>query len=62
MAPTEVLADQHFAGIKALLADLTVPGDADAGSLFEGLSQDRPLRVELLTNKVPAPARRKLHD
>jgi ATP-dependent DNA helicase RecG len=62
MAPTEVLAEQHFAGIRALLAELTVPGDADAGSLFEGLSQDRPLRVELLTNKVPAAARRKLHE
>jgi ATP-dependent DNA helicase RecG len=62
MAPTEVLADQHFAGIKALLADLRVPGDAEAGSLFEGLQEDRPLRVELLTNKVPAAARRKLAE
>jgi len=62
MAPTEVLAEQHFAGIRALLADLRVPGDAEAGSLFEGMSEDRPLRVELLTNKVPAAARRKLAE
>jgi ATP-dependent DNA helicase RecG len=62
MAPTEVLAEQHFAGISALLRDLTVPGDPDADSLFAGMAQDRPLRVELLTNKVPAAARRKLHD
>ena len=62
MAPTEVLAEQHFAGIKALLTDLSVPGDPDPNSLFAGQSEDRPLRVELLTNKVPAAARRKLAE
>jgi ATP-dependent DNA helicase RecG len=62
MAPTEVLAEQHFAGITALLSGLSVPGDPDPDSLFAGLSEDRPLRVELLTNKVPAAARRKLAD
>jgi ATP-dependent DNA helicase RecG len=60
MAPTEVLAEQHFAGIRALLADLSVPGDPDPDSLFAGQSEDRPLRVELLTNKVTAANRRKL--
>ncbi len=62
MAPTEVLAEQHFAGVRALLADLRVPGDPDPDSLFAGLAEDRPLRVELLTNKVPAAARRKLAE
>ncbi|NLD76561.1 MAG: DEAD/DEAH box helicase, partial [Acidimicrobiales bacterium] len=62
MAPTEVLAEQHHAGIAALLADLTVPGDADEGSLFEGMTSERPLRVELLTNRTPAAARRKLAE
>ena len=62
MAPTEVLAEQHFAGIRELLADLRVPGDAAAGTLFEGSTQDRPLRVELLTNRTTAANRRKLAD
>ncbi|MFN3254731.1 MAG: ATP-dependent DNA helicase RecG [Ilumatobacter sp.] len=45
MAPTEVLAEQHATGIAALLTGVTVP---DPGNLFG----DRPLRVELLTNRV----------
>ena len=45
MAPTEVLAEQHAAGIRELLSDLAVP---DVDNLFG----DRPLRVELLTNRV----------
>jgi ATP-dependent DNA helicase RecG len=56
MAPTEVLAEQHHLGVRELLADLTVPASAEEGSLFE----DRPLRVELLTNRTPAGERTKL--
>ena len=62
MAPTEVLAEQHFLGLRDLLADLRVPGDADEGSLFEGMAGERPVRVELLTNRTPAAARRKLAE
>ena len=62
MAPTEVLAEQHFAGISELLAELRVPGDAQEGSLFEGLTTERPLRVELLTNRTTAANRRKLAE
>ena len=51
MAPTEVLAEQHTTGVKALLGDLKVP---DPGNLFG----DRPLRVELLTNRVTGSDRR----
>jgi ATP-dependent DNA helicase RecG len=51
MAPTEVLAEQHALGVRGLLADVTVP---DPGSLFG----DRPLRVELLTNRVTGADRR----
>jgi ATP-dependent DNA helicase RecG len=54
MAPTEVLAEQHAQGIRALLEGIEVP-DA-GGSLFEA----RPLRVELLTNKVGAADRRRI--
>jgi ATP-dependent DNA helicase RecG len=46
MAPTEVLAEQHHAGIAGWLEGLEV-GDGGA-SLFGA----RPLRVELLTNRV----------
>jgi ATP-dependent DNA helicase RecG len=51
MAPTEVLADQHYVGITRMLAGLEVP---DLDNLFG----DRPLRVALLTNKVTGPERR----
>ena len=54
MAPTEVLAEQHATGIKALLADLEVPTKGD--SLFA----DRPLRVELLTNRVTGAERKRI--
>jgi ATP-dependent DNA helicase RecG len=53
MAPTEVLAEQHAAGVRALLDGITVP---DPGSLFG----ERPLRVELLTSRVTGSERRDL--
>jgi ATP-dependent DNA helicase RecG len=53
MAPTEVLAEQHATGVRRLLADVTVP---DPGNLFG----DRPLRVELLTNRVTGGDRREV--
>ncbi|MEZ5295456.1 MAG: ATP-dependent DNA helicase RecG [Ilumatobacteraceae bacterium] len=51
MAPTEVLAEQHATGVRALLGELRVP---DPGNLFG----DRPLRVELLTNRVTGSERK----
>ncbi|MEZ5180034.1 MAG: ATP-dependent DNA helicase RecG [Acidimicrobiales bacterium] len=62
MAPTEVLAEQHFLGIRDLLADLRVPGDAEEGTLLAGMALDRPVRVELLTNRTTAANRRKLAE
>ena len=62
MAPTEVLAEQHFIGIRDLLRDLTVPAGDDGTSLFAGQDLDRPLRVELLTNRTTPTNRRKLAD
>ena len=53
MAPTEVLAEQHYLGVSDMLGDLSVP---DPTSLMG----DRPLRVELLTNSVGATQRRKV--
>lgn len=53
MAPTEVLAEQHFAGVRKLLEGLIVP---DADNLFG----DRQLRVELLTSRVTSERRREL--
>ncbi len=53
MAPTEVLAEQHHAGISRLLAGLSVPSDA---TLFA----DRPLEVALLTNRTTGAERSRL--
>jgi ATP-dependent DNA helicase RecG len=47
MAPTEVLAEQHGLSMGPLLAGLTV---ADEGTL----TGDRPVKVELLTNRTTA--------
>ena len=59
MAPTEVLAEQHHLGIRALLDGFTVL-DSDEGNLFGEAGLDRPLRVVLLTNRTPAGERRRL--
>ena len=55
MAPTEVLAEQHYAGIRELLskAELTV---GHGGGLFT----ERPVSVKLLTNRTTASERREL--
>ena len=55
MAPTEVLAEQHHLGSRPLLSKLTV---ASEGSL----TGDRPVRVELLTNRTGAADRRHLAE
>ena len=47
MVPTEVLAEQHFTAVRALLGDLEGPGGM-AGGL---------VRVELLTSKIKGKAR-----
>jgi ATP-dependent DNA helicase RecG len=53
MAPTEVLAEQHHAGVSRLLAGLTVERP---GSLFA----ERPVRVELLTSRSSAADRKRI--
>ncbi|MDQ6836885.1 MAG: ATP-dependent DNA helicase RecG [Actinomycetota bacterium] len=55
MAPTEVLAEQHYAAVSALLDGFTVP--SSEGQLFEG----RPLQVTLITNRTPAARRVRLY-
>jgi ATP-dependent DNA helicase RecG len=54
MAPTEVLSEQHAQGVRALLDGLEV---SDEGTSLFG---SRPVRVELLTNRVPAADRRRI--
>ncbi len=54
MAPTEVLAEQHAAGVRRLLEGVVVP---DPGAT---LFPDRPLRVELLTNRVTGADRKRV--
>jgi ATP-dependent DNA helicase RecG len=54
MAPTEVLAEQHYAGVSDLVRGLMVPSD-------QTLLPDRPLRVALLTNRTAAAERARLH-
>ena len=65
MAPTEVLAEQHYAGVRALVEGLSVPagdrggpGGHEQGSLLA----DRPLRVALFTSRAPAKERARLHE
>jgi ATP-dependent DNA helicase RecG len=53
MAPTEVLAEQHYLGSVRLLEGLHVSAP---GSLLA----DRPVRVELLTNRTTAAERRRI--
>ena len=48
MVPTEVLAEQHFSAVRALLGDLEGPGGMAGGEV----------RVELLTSRVKGKARR----
>jgi ATP-dependent DNA helicase RecG len=55
MAPTEVLAEQHYLTSRRLLEDLTVPSEAT-------LAGERPVRVELVTNRTGAADRRRIGD
>jgi len=55
MAPTEVLAEQHYLGVRELLAGFTVKDPAT-------LLGERELRVELLTNRTPGADRRRLTE
>ena len=55
MAPTEVLAEQHYFGVRGLLDGLTVDDD----TRLEGT---RPLAVALLTNRNTASERSRLRD
>ena len=54
MAPTEVLAEQHFASMRPMLDGISVPDDGT--SLFG----ERPLTVELLTNRVAGKERQRV--
>jgi ATP-dependent DNA helicase RecG len=53
MAPTEVLAEQHASSVRSLVDGVTVPDP-------HNLLGDRPLRVELLTNRVGGAGRREV--
>ncbi|MGH9018704.1 MAG: ATP-dependent DNA helicase RecG, partial [Acidimicrobiales bacterium] len=55
MAPTEVLAEQHFFGVRELFGGLDVADPAT-------LAGRRPVNVALLTSRTPAGARAKLHE
>jgi ATP-dependent DNA helicase RecG len=54
MAPTEVLAEQHFTGMRPMLEGITVP---DEGASLFG---ERPLTVELLTNRIGGKERQRV--
>jgi ATP-dependent DNA helicase RecG len=54
MAPTEVLAEQHFLGTRTVLGELEVKDDTRLGG-------NRPVAIALLTNRTTAKEREKLH-
>jgi ATP-dependent DNA helicase RecG len=53
MAPTEVLAEQHFLSTRTLLGDLEVPDETRLGG-------NRPVSIALLTNRTTGKARERL--
>lgn len=53
MAPTEVLAEQHYLSVAAMLQGLTILDDSVLGG-------ERPVRVALLTNRTLAAERKRL--
>ncbi len=53
MAPTEVLADQHFLGVRSLAEGLEIRDPTRLGGT-------RPVSVGLLTNRVPAKERSRI--
>lgn len=55
MAPTEVLAEQHYSGVREMVEGLEVE---DPGTL----TGTRPLGIALLTNKTTAAERRKIDE
>jgi len=55
MAPTEVLAEQHYLTSRGLLEELSVASEAT-------LVGERPVRVELMTNRTGAAERRRIAD
>ncbi len=59
MAPTEVLAEQHALGIRALLDGFRVPSTG-GDDLFSSAGLDRELRIELLTNRAGIAERRRI--
>jgi ATP-dependent DNA helicase RecG len=63
MAPTEILAEQHFRGIGGLYAGASTEVETDDPYVrqFDGLLE-RPLRLGLLTGGVPAAAKRQLQQ
>ena len=58
MAPTEVLAEQHFASIREMLEGLEV--DIDPSQSQGSLMTTRPLGIALLSNRTTAAERRKI--
>jgi ATP-dependent DNA helicase RecG len=58
MAPTEVLAEQHYLSARRMLEGLQV--ERGGTGLFAEAHDARPLRVELLTNRTTANERRTL--
>jgi ATP-dependent DNA helicase RecG len=53
MAPTEVLAEQHYLSVRRLVEGLTVPDSAT-------LMGERPVRIALLTNRTTQSERKRL--
>ena len=61
MAPTEVLAEQHYLNVAGLLRGASQPVDAGYWFSFYVDGHPRPIRVGLLIGSTPAAAKRELY-
>ncbi|MEX2599552.1 MAG: ATP-dependent DNA helicase RecG, partial [Dehalococcoidia bacterium] len=62
MAPTEVLAEQHFLNVRRMLSGVDVPGEDKSWFSVQMAGHDAPISIGLLTGSTRAKARREVAE